>query len=418
MAIFKVITAPDGTAIGHATPQKLEDYLRYELDEDGNIKLDFKGEPITRSNFISAINADDEDFTYSCRLTSARFNTNNDYADLKYKHYVQGFPPEDNELMTKDKCHALGVELAQTLWGDFPVLVVSHFEQEIEGTDQYHWHNHFIVYNCAVTDGHKLDTSRAELRAQKRYVIAQADGNGLTKKGLVLDENGEIRKSTMPDRIDRAERYIEKHGQAVLNRTNSLLPNERIKQRTFMTQKAELRLAVQTARGKALNYEDFKQYLFKTYGVEVKESRGHISYRHPEREGYPGEWIRGETLGAEYTKESIINAITEQRNRSTDIGRKTAAEQSSIARSAGSQDVNEAAERHKRIERTLELYRSIFAENRNASDREIREPVKARKRPAEDRTELDNVKRNASDNDKYSSREDQQADGRKHGSKL
>ena len=116
MAIFKVVTSPEGKSIGHATPQKLEDYLKFEEDE--------RGEKIPRTQAITAINADKDGFTESCEDVAAHFNTCNKYDDLKYKHYVQGFPPEDCGKMTEEECHALGVEAAKTFWGDFPVLIV------------------------------------------------------------------------------------------------------------------------------------------------------------------------------------------------------------------------------------------------------------------------------------------------------
>ena len=208
--------------------------------------------------------------------------------------------------MTRDKCHALGVELANTVWPDFPVLVVSHFEQAVDGTDNYHWHNHFIVYNCAVTDGHKIDTKKDALNCQKRFVAMQAEGNGLTSRGLVLTPDGLIQGSMRRDKIDRAERYIEKRGRAK-------------GEITFMTQKAELRLAISTAAAKTRTVDEFSEYLQSVYGVKTKFTRGAISYQHPDRTNEKNSWIRGNTLGEAYTKEGVINAINKQRNRTSDL---------------------------------------------------------------------------------------------------
>ena len=382
MAIFKVITSTDGTSIGHATPQKLEDYLKYE-QENGSFLLDENGERIRRTPFVTAQNASAEDFSGSCRMLSASFDTCNDYDSLKYKHYVQGFPPEDNELMTREKCHALGVELAQTLFPDFPVLVVSHFNQEVENTGEYHWHNHFIVYNCAVTDGHKLDTSRTSLWAQKYFVVAQANGNGLTKKGLVLDKDGRILPSTMPDKIDITERNVQKRGQAQLDKSNRSLPPDQIKQRTFLTQKAELRFAVKMAQSRSTDYVSFKKYLLDVYGVKVKESRGSISFLHPERNTVTG-WVRGKKLGEAYTKESITNAINEQRNRTADFRRKAAEAGEHTSRSfasgnavigAGgtvSSDADTAEQRKQRLDRYYDLYKTIFEANARSDGKAYR----------------------------------------------
>ena len=187
MAIFKVITSPDGSAIGRATPEKLEDYLKFEENE--------QGERVPRTDKISALNAYPHSFALDCRGLSTKFKKCNTYDEVKYRHYVQGFPPEDCSKMTRERCHQLGVEMAKAFWGDFPVLVVTHYNQQVEGEDgAYHWHNHFLVYNCNVKNGRKIDRSGNSLWEQKKYVAAQAEANGLTRKGLIL-ENGRIRES-------------------------------------------------------------------------------------------------------------------------------------------------------------------------------------------------------------------------------
>ena len=66
MAIFKVITSPDGSAIGRATPEKLEDYLKYEENEQGEL--------VPRTDKISALNASVEGFSEDCEMIAMRFN--------------------------------------------------------------------------------------------------------------------------------------------------------------------------------------------------------------------------------------------------------------------------------------------------------------------------------------------------------
>lgn len=146
----------------------------------------------------------------------------------------RGFPPEDNEKMTKEQCHRLGVELAKTLFGDFPVLIVSHFDQENDG--KYHWHNHFMVGNCNVRNGKKLDTSRGMLWAQKRFTAAQADAAGLTRRGLVL-RDGEILESGKEDRISFAEWQMTKRCQRA-NAEATRSASEKAAAMDLLTQKA------------------------------------------------------------------------------------------------------------------------------------------------------------------------------------
>lgn len=303
MAIFKVITSPDGSAIGRATPEKLEDYLKYEENEQGEL--------VPRTDKISALNASVEGFSEDCEMIAMRFNKCNAYDEVKYRHYVQGFPPEDCSKMTRERCHELGVEMAKAFWGDFPVLVVTHYNQQVEGEDgAYHWHNHFLVYNCNVNNGKKLNPRCSDLWEQKKYVAAQAEANGLTRKGLIL-ENGRIRESQVEVRAGMQERKIRKRGQAIQNTRDA--------QEKFFTQKAELRIAIISAIDQTSSYEEFCNFLKDAYGIETKESRGALSFLHPERKNSGRAWIRGASLGDLFTKESIINEFNKRNDRGLDI---------------------------------------------------------------------------------------------------
>lgn len=316
MAIFKVITSPDGSAIGRATPEKLEDYLKYEENE--------QGERIARTDKISALNAYPHSFALDCRDISIKFGKCNTYDEVKYRHYVQGFPPEDCSKMTRERCHELGVEMAKAFWGDFPVLVVTHYNQQVEGEDgAYHWHNHFLVYNCNIHNGKKLNPRCSDLWEQKKYVAAQAEANGLTRKGLIL-ENGRIRESKVEVRAGMQERKIRKRGQAIQSKRNA--------QEMFFTQKAELRIAIITALDQTSSYEEFCKFLKDAYGIETKESRGALSFLHPERKNSGRAWIRGASLGDLFTKESIINGFNKRNDRGIDIQGQNEADSSYLER--------------------------------------------------------------------------------------
>lgn len=303
MAIFKVITSPDGSAIGRATPEKLDNYLKYEENE--------QGERVPRTDKISALNASPESFSEDCEMISMKFDKCNTYDEVKYRHYVQGFPPEDCSKMTRERCHELGVEMAKAFWGDFPVLVVTHYNQQVEGEDgAYHWHNHFLVYNCNVHNGKKLNPRCSDLWEQKKYVAAQAEANGLTRKGLML-VNGRIRESQVEVRAGMQERKIRKRGQAIQSKRNT--------QEMFFTQKAELRIAIITALDQTSSYEEFCKFLKDAYGIETKESRGALSFLHPERKSSGRAWIRGASLGDLFTKESILNEFNKRNDRRSNI---------------------------------------------------------------------------------------------------
>lgn len=327
MAIFKAVTTPRGGSVGHAKPDKLEDYLKYQRDEDGRVIKDGRQKQ-ARDALISSLNTEGlggqgvlqgfsasdnhelalrERFSDRCRTISAIHGQMSGFDDLKYKHYIQAFPEEDTRLMSREKCHALGVEAAKTFWPGFPVLVATHFDQS--GEDGYHWHNHFLVYNCHAETGKKIRTGRAEMVAQKRFIALQAKANGLTERGLILDEHGRIKRSDAP---------VKPIGEVYMTRKmdDSVL-TERGREGRERTQRSLLKLCIITAALKASDYEDFEKRL-REVGIDVKQSRGALSFLHPERRGvYQGKdgWIRGSRLGNDYTKEVIERVINEQRNR-------------------------------------------------------------------------------------------------------
>ena len=297
MAIFKAVTRRDGTALGKGKSKmkRLENYLKFETDEYGRVLPDDHGDPIPRDAIITALNGDADDFTFSCQEVFAQFNVNRSRDSLLYKHYVQGFPPEDNEKMDRETCHQLGVELARTVWTDFPVLVVSHFDQENDGI--YHWHNHFIVGNCNIKNGKKLCTSSAALWAQKRFVASQADAHGLTRRGLIL-EDGRILEA------GKRETTYEHTLARKLAAQGHELTYEQLQGQETLTQKEELRIVIREAKKNTTTFDEFRRYLSEHYDVEVKKTQNDIAYLHPDRKGneslYGNGWIRGKSLGADF----------------------------------------------------------------------------------------------------------------------
>lgn len=309
MAIYKAITKGSSKLpVGHAQPDKAVKYLLYQSDEKGRYPRDDRGDLIPRTGFVTAINADKDNFCDDCKDYAAKFKVNQTYSDLKYKHYVQGFSPADSELLTKDECHQMGVEFAKTFFGDFPVLVVTHFEQEAE-IGGAHWHNHFLVYNCNVRTGKKLDTSGARMKEQKRYIITQALAHGLSDKELKM-RDGQLLPSKNPDRISSAEYYDRKYHQKLMDREKKLHPDQRVRQHTYYTRLQELRIVIASAyQQTGGDRAAFRSYLREVYGVETKTVRGgELSYLHPDRAQADGTgWVRGRTLGNAYTGEALQN---------------------------------------------------------------------------------------------------------------
>ena len=77
----------------------------------------------------------------------------------QYYHFVQSFSEQDN--LTPQEVHAIGLELAQREFPDFEVLVATHIDTD-------HLHNHLVVNSVSFQDGHKLHQSAADLQAHRQ----------------------------------------------------------------------------------------------------------------------------------------------------------------------------------------------------------------------------------------------------------
>lgn len=73
-------------------------------------------------------------------------------------HYIMSFAPGEIQA---DQAHSIGIELAERLWPDRQVLVVTH-------TDKEHIHNHFIINSTSFADGRKLHTAQKDLEEYRR----------------------------------------------------------------------------------------------------------------------------------------------------------------------------------------------------------------------------------------------------------
>ena len=73
-------------------------------------------------------------------------------------HGYQSF--RENEV-TAEQAHAIGVELAQRLWGDrFQVVVATHMNTG-------HYHNHFLLNAISFADGLKYDNRKSDYQAMR-----------------------------------------------------------------------------------------------------------------------------------------------------------------------------------------------------------------------------------------------------------
>ena len=272
MAIFKVCTSTNGSPAGHTSPEKLEKELKFKKDK--------KGEYVTRTKLVSALNAYPHSFSLDCKGFALRFNTCHE-GSLQYKHYMQCFPKQDCYIITAEKCHDIGIEFAKKFWSDFPVLIVTHYENE-------RYNNHFLVYNCNVHNGRKLKNSRAELWEQKRFVATQMETYGLTLEGLVFDD---VQTSTTSKKISRIKREVPDVGKVTKDSQITKAINKHVSEDYLQ----KIRTRIDIALVNTKNYEEFCEYL-KNERVRMMEKNGETFYAF----SFFTEWVSGSDLGEKY----------------------------------------------------------------------------------------------------------------------
>lgn len=178
MAVFKAAAKPPKTEKG------LKNLLRYVLQEEK-----------TEETLVAGT-GDFHDYEYGYHYDPDRVyrefvRVQDEYEKRSGRlaaHYIVSFPPGE---VSAEQAHLLGIALAEKLWPDHQVLVVTHIDKE-------HLHDHFIVNSTAYTDGHKLHTTKQDLKAMKKVCDELCEKNGLSvvRKGHHADgsvmESGEV----------------------------------------------------------------------------------------------------------------------------------------------------------------------------------------------------------------------------------
>ena len=101
-------------------------------------------------SFVTAINCLKQTALRQMILTKQRYGKEDNYIAW---HGYQIFKPGE---ITPERCHEIGVKLAQEMWGDkFQVIVTTHL-------DKGHLHNHFCFNSVSFKDGRKYNYSKSE----------------------------------------------------------------------------------------------------------------------------------------------------------------------------------------------------------------------------------------------------------------
>ena len=184
-------------------------------------------------------------------------------------HGYQSFVPGE---ATPETAHAIGVKLAQELWGErFEVIVSTHL-------DKHHLHNHFVLNSVSFTDGKRYYDNNAT------YSLMRQTSDRLCREySLYVIENPQKGKSR-----HYAEWKAEQEGKP--------------------TWRGLIREDVDKAISASMTFTQFIATLRKQ-GYEVKTGVKYMAVRPAGKERF----VRLKTLGDNYTEEAIKQRILQNR---------------------------------------------------------------------------------------------------------
>lgn len=222
------------------------------------------GEKTEHGILVSGVNCI-PDIAYSQMMLTKK-NFHKEGGRLGY-HFIQSF---NGKEVSAEECNDIGVELAESLWGDkYQILVCTH-------VDKGNVHNHIILNSVSFVDGSKYHNSKVELA-----LVRQTNDDLCRKYGLSVIETEKAEKES-----DIASSRIQNY-----NRNSGKM--ELIKQ------------DIDEAIEKSRKYQDFVDELAYK-GYYIKKSSNSLSISTP----YFNRNIRlARAFGEDYTFENIKDRI-------------------------------------------------------------------------------------------------------------
>lgn len=230
---------------------------------------------------VSSIMLDDsKDYCEQFRTTAKIWNKAQSPNSRKYYHFIHSFAPEDN--ISPERAHSLTEELCRKFFPHSEIVIATH-------DDRDHVHSHIVINAVNFDDEKMLQISPRQYTAIKDYSNEIALRENLT----VVD----FRKPTKePVRQSQAEKQIILRGGT--------------------SWKQELAEVIDLALSSVSSLSDFEKFL-NQYGVTLtRNTEKTIAYKHPQK----SKAIRGEKLGAKYTKGAILNELGKYADRSDRSG--------------------------------------------------------------------------------------------------
>ncbi len=213
---------------------------------------------------------DERDYAAQFKETYNLFGKGLSFGSRKYYHFKHSFDPKDN--VSPAEASQMTEELAQQVFDDHEYIIAAH-------TDKAHIHCHLIVNSVSFVTGKMLHLNNAEYAELKDLSNSIAVSHGYS----ALD----FRKAAA-DRISSQENRVTLKGGT--------------------SWKEELREVITLAVKESTTIDEFEAFI-NEYGVEItRNTEKTISFKHPQKQ----KSIRGDKLGADYTKEAILNELSKQ----------------------------------------------------------------------------------------------------------
>lgn len=287
------------------------EYVMFQHNEDtGELIRDELGQKILRDEYyLDGINVEPMSYAQECVALNNKYRKNQTERDVKAHHYIISFDPKDvtEHGLTGERTQALGVEFAKKYFPGFQTIVCTHMDgSQHSGNIHVHiFFNSLRKYDVSPEPfletpkdckaGYKHHETKAYMNTLKQAVMDLCEREGLNQVDLL---------SEPAVKITEQEYMANKIGQRNLDKTNEEIIEAGLNPRKtkFQTQKQMLRDAIDKILETATSYEEFKDLLWEEYNITATESRGSITYKHPER----NQNIRGRTLGAHYEKDYIL----------------------------------------------------------------------------------------------------------------
>ena len=222
----------------------------------------------------------DDSLDYSVQFadTQSLFGKAKSFGSRKYYHFKHSFDPKDK--VSPAEANQMTEELARQVFDDYEYIIATH-------TDRAHIHCHLIVNSVSFATGKMLHFNNTEYGELKDLSNSIAEKHGY---------------STLDFRKKAADKISSTEKQIALNGGTSW--------------KEELREVIAIAVHDCTTMEEFESYI-NEYGITITRNTAKtISFKHPNKQ----KSIRGDKLGANYTKEAITDELAESlyRNGSAD----------------------------------------------------------------------------------------------------